>query len=56
LGGHKDNIVFASPATGFLADKNNTARIYQSDNVAQTTRLFRTADDGAHWSVVPLSH
>jgi hypothetical protein len=41
-----------SPITGWAI----AARIYQPDNVAQTTRLLRTDDGGAHWSVVPLSH
>lgn len=47
-------VQFVTPITGWAI----AARIYQPDNVAQTTRLLRTDDGGAHWTwtVVPLSH
>ena len=45
-------VQFMSLITGWAI----AARIYQPDNVAQTTRLLRTDDGGVHWRVVPLVH
>ena len=45
-------VQFVTPITGWAI----VARIFQPDNLAQTTRLLRTDDGGVHWSVVPLSH
>ncbi len=43
FGGHKDNLVFASPSTGFLTNNNNAGKPF----------LYVTHDDGVHWQVEP---